>query len=75
MFNQLALNPAFAGSRDVLATSLTYRNQWTGIGGSPKNGAFSIQMPLKRKKVGIGAEILTDKTGPRNSNAFLLSYA
>jgi type IX secretion system PorP/SprF family membrane protein len=75
MFNQLALNPACAGSREVLATSLTYRDQWTGIQGAPTTGAFSIQMPMKRKKIGLGLEILSDKQGPRNTSAALLSYA
>jgi len=50
MFNQLALNPAYAGSRDVLATSLLYRNQWTGIKGAPTTASLSVQMPLRKKK-------------------------
>jgi len=75
MFNQLALNPAYAGSRDVLATSLLYRNQWTGIKGAPTTASLSVQMPLRKKKIGIGAEIISDKLGPKNISAFLLSYA
>jgi type IX secretion system PorP/SprF family membrane protein len=75
MFNQLALNPAYAGSHEVLATSLTYRNQWTGIEGAPTTAQFSIQMPLKKKNVGLGAEILSDKIGPKSANAILVSYA
>ncbi len=75
MFNQLALNPAYAGSRDVLATSLLYRNQWTGIKGAPTTASLSVQMPLRKKKIGIGAEIISDKLGPKNISALLLSYA
>ena len=75
MFNQLALNPASAGSRDVLATSLTFRDQWTGIEGAPTTGMFSIQMPLKSKKIGLGAEILSDRMGPRTTTGALFSYA
>ncbi len=75
MFNQLALNPAFAGSRDRLSSSLLYRNQWTGIEGAPKTGALSVQMPLQKKRIGVGAEIISEKLGPKSTNAILLSYA
>src|SRR3990172_5419891 len=75
MFNQPALNPAHAGSRDVLANSLRYRNQCTGIKGAPTTASLSVQMPLRTKKIGIGAEIISDKLGPKNISAFLLSYA
>lgn len=75
MFNQLALNPAFAGSRDRIASTLLYRNQWTGIEGSPKTASLSVQMPLQKKRIGVGAEIISDHLGPKNTNAILLSYA
>lgn len=75
MFNQLALNPAYAGSREVLATSLVYRDQWTGIDGAPKTAGLSVQAPLRKKKIGLGAEILSDKLGPKKSTAILFSYA
>jgi len=75
MFNHLALNPAYAGSREVLATSLVYRDQWTGIKGAPSTGSLSVQMPLRKKKIGLGAELLSDKLGPQNISACLLSYS
>ena len=75
MFNQLALNPAFAGSREKISSSILYRNQWTGIDGAPTTASASFQMPLKKKKIGIGAEIISDRLGPKNTNAILFSYA
>lgn len=75
MFNQLALNPAFAGSREVISSTLMYRNQWTRIQGAPKTASLSFQMPLQKKKVGVGAEIISDHLGPKSTNALLLSYA
>ena len=75
MFNQLALNPATAGSREVLATSLLYRDQWTGIEGAPTTASLTVQLPLRKKKIGIGAEIISDKLGPKSTSAFLLDYA
>lgn len=75
MFNPLAVNPAYAGSREVLATALVYREQWTGIKGAPSTAAFSVQMPMKMKKIGLGCEIASDKLGPKSVSSFLLSYA
>ena len=75
MFNKLAINPAYAGSRDVFSSTLTYRNQWTGIDGAPSTAALAFQMPLKKKNVGLGMEVLSDKMGFKNTSAMLLSYA
>ena len=75
MVNPLALNPATAGSRDVLSTSMLYRDQWMDIDGEPRTASLSVQMPLRKKRIGLGAEIISDKLGPKNVSAFLLSYA
>jgi type IX secretion system PorP/SprF family membrane protein len=75
MFNHLAINPAYAGSRDAFSTALVYRNQWTNIKGAPSTAAFSAQLPLKQQKIGLGTEIFSDKLGPWSASAFLFSYA
>jgi type IX secretion system PorP/SprF family membrane protein len=75
MFNPLALNPAYAGSREVLSSALLYRNQWTGISGAPSTASFSLQTPLRNKKIGVGMEIISDKLGPQSTSGLLLSYA
>ena len=75
MFNHLALNPAYAGSKEALSSALVYRNQWTGIDGAPSTASFSMQTPLKKKNVGLGMEIISDKLGPQSANSLLLSYA
>lgn len=75
MFNQLSINPAVAGSREVFATSLLYRRQWVGIEGAPSTASLAVQMPLRKKKIGLGAEILSDRLGPKNVSSLLVSYA
>lgn len=75
MFNLLSVTPAVAGSREVFITSLHYRKQWTEIEGSPTTTSFSMQAPMKKKKIGLGAELGSDKLGPKNVNRFLVSYA
>jgi type IX secretion system PorP/SprF family membrane protein len=75
MFNHIAVNPAYAGSRDAFSTAFVYRDQWTNIKGAPTTAAISAHMPLKQNKLGLGAEIFTDKLGPRSTSAALFSYA
>lgn len=75
MFNTLALNPAYAGSRNVTSATALFRNQWTGMDGAPKTGTITIDAPLANKKFGIGAQFFTDKLGITQTNAGILSTA
>jgi type IX secretion system PorP/SprF family membrane protein len=75
MFNMLSLNPAYAGSRDVLSATGIYRTQWGGIEGAPKTANFSIDMPVNRERVGIGFQAFNDQLGLENSTGFYASYA
>ena len=75
MFNQLAINPAYAGSREALSAAVFLRNQWTGIKGSPKTETITIQGPMRKKKAGLGLTIIGDEVGPKNSIGILGSYA
>jgi type IX secretion system PorP/SprF family membrane protein len=75
MFNQMAINPAYAGSKEALSASAFIRSQWTGIDGAPKTETFSIHGPLKKKKVGLGFSAIADQIGPKRSIGVLGSYA
>lgn len=75
MFNQMAINPAYAGSKEALSSTAFIRSQWTGIDGAPKTETFSIHGPLKKKKVGIGFSVIADQIGPKKSVGALGSYA
>jgi type IX secretion system PorP/SprF family membrane protein len=63
VFNGLLINPAYAGSREVLNATALYRNQWINIPGAPKTGAFSLDSPMKNEKVGLGLNVVFDKIG------------
>ncbi|MFL5763843.1 MAG: type IX secretion system membrane protein PorP/SprF [Bacteroidia bacterium] len=75
MFNQMAINPAYAGSKEALSTTAFVRNQWTGIDGAPKTQTISAHGPLKSKKVGLGFSVIADQIGPKKSVGALASYA
>ena len=75
MFNQMAINPAYAGSKEAISASAFIRSQWTGIEGAPKTETVSIHAPLKKKKVGIGFSVIADQIGPKKSIGAMGSYA
>ena len=75
MFNSLVLNPAYAGSREVISTTALYRNQWVNIDGAPKTVTFSAHAPLPNDKVGLGFTFCNDRLGVTNTNNLGLSYA
>jgi type IX secretion system PorP/SprF family membrane protein len=63
MFNMLAINPAYAGSRNVISASTIYRKQWLGIEGSPRTIYGSVDMPLRKQKIGVGLTLINDRIG------------
>ncbi len=66
MFNTMSLNPAYAGSSDLISSSLISRHQWIGLKGAPQTQTLAIHSPLK-KQVGAGLSIIRDQTGPVNN--------
>ena len=67
-FNILQFNPAYAGSADAVSGILTYRNQWSGIEGSPTNFNANVHTPIK-SNLSIGVNFVNDKIGVSNLNA------
>lgn len=75
MFNTLAINPAYAGSRGVASATALHRSQWVGIDGAPETFTFTIDAPVNNKKVGLGLQVFSDKIGVTQNNGALASYA
>lgn len=63
MFNGLLLNPAYAGSKEYVSSTLLYRKQWAGIEGAPITNSGAVHGLLKKKKLGLGAIFQQDKIG------------
>ncbi|OKS87532.1 PorP/SprF family type IX secretion system membrane protein [Mucilaginibacter polytrichastri] len=75
MFNSLAINPAYAGSRNVTSATALYRSQWVGIQGAPTTATLSIDAPLDNKKIGLGLQVFNDRLGITNTSGAFGSYA
>jgi type IX secretion system PorP/SprF family membrane protein len=74
MFDHLAVNPAFAGTKDVLNITLSSSKQWTGFKGAPALSALSGHMPFRKMHAGAGLEIISDRIGPRSVTGALGTY-
>jgi type IX secretion system PorP/SprF family membrane protein len=75
LFNKLVLNPAYAGSREGVCAVLIYRNQWTGIEGSPKTMLATFHSVSPNRKYGFGGNLFNDKLGIINSYTFNGNFA
>ena len=69
MYNTINVNPAYAGSRDVLSVFAMHRTQWVGLDGAPVTNAFSINSPISNSRLGVGLSFVNDRLGPTTENA------
>lgn len=62
MYNTLAINPAYAGSRGGLSIAGLYRSQWVGLDGAPITQTFNIHSPIANR-LGFGLSVVNDEIG------------
>ncbi len=74
-FNGLYLNPAYAGSHDVLSATAMYRNQWLKLPGSPQSASVAVHSPLPNDHVALGLIYTYDQIGVTKTNAVSASFA
>ena len=78
MFNKLANNPGFAGSRGLVATSVLHRSQWIGFadaGAAASTQNFSIDAEIPLLNGGLGLNIIKDNIAEFSNLALQASYA
>lgn len=75
MFNGLFVNPAYAGSREVVSLMGIYRHQWVGIDGAPRTANVSVHTPFKRTQYAMGLVVSNDKIGLGNTFSFTPSFS
>jgi type IX secretion system PorP/SprF family membrane protein len=75
MFNKLAVNPGYAGSRETLSAVILNRWQWVGINGAPNTLSASIHSPLQNPHLGVGLTVYHDHLGPTVYQGALANFA
>jgi type IX secretion system PorP/SprF family membrane protein len=67
-WNPVLINPSFAGSAEGSEFTVSYRNQWLKMKGSPITQYFSWNTLLKNNKLAIGAQVYRDVFGVTRKN-------
>jgi type IX secretion system PorP/SprF family membrane protein len=75
MFNKLAVNPGYAGSRELLSADMIYRHQWVNIEGAPKTVSFALHSPLNNPHIALGFNLSNDKIGPLSNTSAMATFA
>jgi len=75
MFNELHINPGYAGYRQEGYIQATYRKQWGNFPGAPETFSFSGDFSANEGKMGLGVLLLGDKIGATRTIGGLLNYA
>lgn len=75
MFNEVFINPGYAGSKEAMSATLLHRQQWVNFPGRPITTSFSLHGPLMENKMGLGLSVLSEKVGPLNRNLIYGTYA
>jgi len=74
-FNELVINPAYAGAHVQLSTNVTFRNQWINFPGAPKTFSFSGHSSLMGGRLGVGLLVNVDKIGSYSNKDITPSFA
>ncbi len=76
MFNGMAINPAYAGSKEVLNLAALYRcSQWKNVDGAPVTQTFTGDFPLKNPQIALGLLVYNDQVGIYRQTGVFASYA
>lgn len=74
-FNTLAVNPAYAGTRDALTITALNRAQWVGFEGAPVTQSLTLHTPFANHKMGAGLSVIHDQTGPVSNTLVTVDVA
>jgi len=74
-YNLLMLNPAYAGSLNMLSVIGVYRAQWINQDGAPETSILSAHSSFFGNRVGIGLYAINDRIGVHTDNSVYASYA
>lgn len=81
MYNNLFLNPAYAGVENRTKFQALYRSQWTGYqgtfdpSGAPNTAMISLNTPILRLRSGFGFYVVNDRLGPQTNTQAQVAYS
>lgn len=77
VYDQMTINPGYAGSQEGICVNVLARNQWMGFEGAPNTQKFDVHLPFKLFgfEHGAGFSLYNDKIGFDSDINATLSYS
>lgn len=80
MYNKLIYNPAYAGNKNITSVNASYRSQWTGLEGAPKNFSVALDAPIGSymkpfRRVALGLSVNNESLGVTDNTNLMAYYA
>jgi type IX secretion system PorP/SprF family membrane protein len=75
VFNQMLINPAYAGAFDNASITIMSRMQWAGIAGAPFTNSLTAHTSMFDNKGGVGVYFLNDQFGVSNNTEVFATFS
>lgn len=75
MENLMTVNPAYAGSKDLLSLMIVSRDQWVTMADAPDTRTIAVHTPVTNTNMGLGLSILNDQIGPVKQTGLYFDYS
>ncbi|MBU0764940.1 MAG: type IX secretion system membrane protein PorP/SprF [Bacteroidetes bacterium] len=79
MYNQLTVNPAYAGCNEAVCGSILHRNQWLGFssddGSAPRTDIFNVHGAFEKFSSGVGLVLMQESIGFESNLNLNLAYS
>lgn len=75
MENMMTINPAYAGSKDLLSMMVVSRKQWVSMPGAPATRTFAIHSPVTGANMGLGLSFMSDQIGVVKQTGMYVDYS
>lgn len=75
MFDQMLINPAYAGVHVQLSATTIYRNQWVNLPGAPQTFTTSIHSGFLQNRMGLGLMVTSESIGAHENINVYASYS
>ena len=74
-FHSNMFNPAVSGIKGAPSLNMGFRSQWQGFAGAPETQVVSFGTPTKGERVGLGFNVVNDKTFVENRTFLFGSFS
>jgi type IX secretion system PorP/SprF family membrane protein len=75
LYSLFAINPAYAGNKQLTQALITDRRQWVGFDGAPRSQALVFHTPSKNQKMGYGINVYNETIGAHGITGAFGSYS